>query len=266
MFPPQAIILAAGRGRRLGALTRTRPKCLLRVGSRTLLEHQLAALARHGIARAAIVIGYGGEQVQQVGGTQAEYIVNPRSAVTNSLYSLWLARHLTYEGFLLLNADVLFHPELLTRLLASPYPDALTVERRQRFDDEQMKVQLDGERVVALSKQLDAGRAHAENVGVVKFSAAGARALFAKIGELLAAGAECELCPFAFNALAPHYPLHAVVINGIPWIEIDFVADLQRARQEVLPSILAHDIARTPARTLGPASKLVNGPPADIEL
>ena len=265
MLPPQAIILAAGRGRRLGALTQTRPKCLLRVGSRTLLEHQLAALAHHGIERVAMVIGYGGEQVRQVGGAQAEYVVNPRSAVTNSLYSLWLARHLTREGFLLLNADVLFHPELLTRLLASPHPDALTVERGQGFDDEQMKVQLDGERVVALSKQLDAGRAHAENVGVVKFSAAGAGALLTKMEELVAAGAEREFCPFAFNALAPHYPLHAVVINGIPWIEIDFVADLRRARQEVLPSILARNVSRPLARPLRPASKMANGPTAGTE-
>jgi len=262
LLPPQAIILAAGRGRRLGALTRTRPKCLLRVGARTLLEHQLAALAQHGIARVAVVIGYGADQVRQVGGSQAEYIVNPRSTLTNSLYSLWLARHLTDQGFLLLNADVLFHPELLTRLLASPYPDALTVERGQEFDDEQMKVQLDGERVVALSKQLDAGRAHAENVGVVKFSAVGARTLLAKMKELLAAGAEREFCPFAFSALAPHYPLHAVIINGIPWIEIDFVADLRRARQEVLPSILARDFGSAPLR---PASKLANRPTPGME-
>jgi len=234
------------------------------VGARTLLEHQLAALAQHGIERVAVVIGYGGEQVRQAGGSQAEYIVNPRSTVTNSLYSLWLARQLTREGFLLLNADVLFHPELLARLLASPYPDALTVERGLTFDDEQMKVQLDGERVVALSKQLDAGRAHAENVGVVKFSAAGACALFAKMEELLAAGAgaEREFCPFAFNALAPHYPLHAVIIDGIPWIEIDFVADLRHARQKVLPSILARDLSSAPLR---PASKRANGPTAGIE-
>ncbi|MFQ5927621.1 MAG: NTP transferase domain-containing protein [Terriglobia bacterium] len=239
MKPSCAIILAAGKGRRLGALTRTRPKCLLRVGARTLLEHQLAALAQVGIERVAVVIGFAGERVRQVGGAGLHYIVNKRSTVTNSLYSLWLARDLARNGFLLLNADVLFHPELLVRLLHSHYPDALTVERGERFDAEAMKVTLAGDRVLALGKQLDSQRAHAENVGVVKFSPAGAEALFATSERLLARGAERELAPFAFYALAQDYPLHAVVINGIPWIEIDFVADLRRARQEILPALSA---------------------------
>jgi len=239
MKPPIAIILAAGRGSRLGALTRTRPKCLLRVGVCTLLEHQLAALARLGIERVAVVTGFAGERVRQVGGERLLYVVNPRSHSTNSFYSLWLTRELARDGFLLLNADVLFHPDLLARLLDSPYRDALTVERREQFTDEEMKVELAGDRVLALSKELEPRRAQAENVGVVKFSAPGAQALFSTMETLLARGAERELAPFAFNALAQRYPLHAVDITGIPWIEIDFASDLRRARREVLPAIAA---------------------------
>ncbi|MFQ5817075.1 MAG: NTP transferase domain-containing protein [Terriglobia bacterium] len=266
MKPSCAIILAAGRGRRLGVLTRTRPKCLLRVGARTLLEHQLAALALVGIERVAVVIGFAGEQVRQVGGAGLHYILNNRSTVTNSLYSLWLARDLARNGFLLLNADVLFHPELLVRLLHSPYPDALTVERRERFDAEEMKVTLAGDRVLALSKQLDAQRAHAENVGIVKFSPAGAEALFATMERLLARGAERELSPFAFHALAQHYPLHAVLINGIPWIEIDFVADLRRARREILPALTAHAwTPPTPVASPPAALKTPGRPVAGVE-
>lgn len=261
MHPPCAIILAAGRGRRLGVLTRAQPKCLLRVGARTLLEHQLAALAQVGVERVAVVIGFAGERVRQVGGARLHYIVNERSTLTNSFYSLWLAREVARDGFLLLNADVLFHPDLLLRLLHSSYPDALTVECRDLFGPEEMKVQLEGDRVLALSKQLEPQRAHAENVGVVKFSPAGAAALLATMERLLACGAERELSPFAFDALAQHYPLHAVVINGIPWIEIDFVADLSRARREILPQLEARAGRPRGAVAPPPAAPKTSGRP-----
>lgn len=259
MKPPIAIILAAGRGRRLGALTRSQPKCLLRVGPRTLLEHQLAALRQVGVERVAAVIGFAGEKVRAVGGNRLDYILNRRSSSTNSLYSLWLARHLARRGFLLLNADVFFPPEVLVRLLESPYPDALTVERRARFEAEEMKVELNGDRVLALSKELPGGRSHAENVGIVKFSAAGAEALSSTMERLLARGAERQFAPFAFNVLARDYPLHAVAIDGLPWIEIDFASDLRRARREILPFVAAARILVAEPASAGAAAATGNG-------
>jgi choline kinase len=234
-----AIILAAGRGHRLGKLTKHEPKCFLSVGPQTLLEHQLDALAGHGVKDVVVVVGYHGELVKARLNGQARAIVNPRHDSTNSLYSLWLAREHAREGFVLLNADVLFDPEILTRVLASPYPDALAVECRRSFTAEEMKVELDGHRILAMSKGLEPERSHAENLGVLKFSPQGARVLFDKTEELLAAGAEHEYCPYAFNAIAAERPLHAVPVDGLPWVEIDFAEDLRRAREEVWPAIQA---------------------------
>jgi choline kinase len=90
-------------------------------------------------------------------------------------------------------------------------------------------------------------------VGVLKFSAEGARVLFDRIEELLAAGAEKQFCPFAFNAIADERPLHAVPVDGLPWIEIDFVEDLVRAREEVLPAILGRRAAASALRAEAPA-------------
>ena len=252
-----AILLAAGRGRRLGSLTQGRPKCLLRVGTRTLLEHQLSALQGAGIERVVAVLGYAAPAVEEaLGGRPVIRVQNPRHRETNSLYSLWLARDYAGEGFVLLNADVLFDPEILGRLLASPHPDALAVERRPSFDPEDMKVELEGERVRALSKTLPAERAQAENLGVLKFSPAGSRALFACMEELLRQGAEGEMCPYAFDALAPRHPLYAVPVDGSPWIEIDFVDDLLRAREQVWPKILHRRTELAlPAPTLEPTAR-----------
>ena len=245
-FP--AIILAAGQGRRLGRLTRLRPKCLLRVGPRSLLDHQWAALAANGIDEVVVVAGYASEVVRARLKARATLIVNERHAETNSLYSLWLARDTARQGFVLLNADVLFDPEILRRVLASPHPEALAVERRRAFQAEEMKVELAGERIRALSKTLAASRAHAENVGVLKFSAAGARVLFAAMERLMADSGEKQFCPYAFNAIAPRHPLYAVPIEGLPWIEIDFADDFERARRDVWPAIEARQQAASPVR------------------
>ena len=255
---PTAIILAAGRGGRLGALTSERPKCLLRVGVRSLMEQQLEALHEQGLESVVVVAGYRAEAVEAELNDRARLLLNPRHAETNSLYSLWLAREFAADGFVLLNADVLFDPEILARVLHSPHPEAFAVERRRKFTPEEMKVELAGERILAMSKDLPAERAHAENVGVLKFSAEGARLLFDRMEELLTAGAETQFCPFAFNAIADERPLHAVPIDGLPWIEIDFVEDLMRAREEILPAILA----RRAAPAAAPAKALANPTPA----
>lgn len=232
-----AIILAAGRGRRLGSFTNERPKCLLHVGRRALIEHQLEALESCGIDRVFVVVGYNAAAVRTKLGSRVEYLTNPRHAETNSLYSLWLAREQTRQGFVLLNADVLFDAEILRRLLDSAYPDALAVELRNQFSPEEMKVCLSGDRILAMSKELDPPRAHAENVGVLKFSATGSQVLFARMEKLLAKGAEQQFCPYAFDAIASHHLLHAVSVDGLPWIEIDFVEDLVSAREEIWPAI-----------------------------
>lgn len=234
---PTAIILAAGRGNRLGALTEREPKCFLRVGPLTLLEHQLEALARFEVSPVVVVAGYRSEVVAARVNAHAQLIENARHATTNSLYSLWLAREQVHDGFVLLNADVLFDPEVLRRVLDSPNPQAFAVDRRSHFEAEEMKVELEGDRILALSKTLEPARSHAENVGLLKFSGAGARVLFDRIEELLAVGGEQQFCPYAFDAVAAELPLHAVPVEDLPWVEIDFLEDLRRAREEIWPAI-----------------------------
>ena len=82
---------------------------------------------------------------------------------------------------------------------------------------------------------------------VLKFSAAGAKVLFDKIEELLPVGGEQQFCPYAFNALAHEFPLHAVPVEDLPWIEIDFLEDLRRAREEIWPAIEARRRQSEPA-------------------
>src|SRR4029453_1684025 len=162
-------------------------------------------------------------------------------AETNSMYSLWMARPLLFEGFVVLNCDVLFHPVLLGDLIASKHENALLIAYREAgqapFGDEEMKVKVRCGRVRDISKQMDPEDADGENLGVVKFGPEGAAERVTIMDRLIAAGGLRDWAPRAFREFAQVRPLHAIGTRGLPWIEIDFPEDYQRAVREGLPQI-----------------------------
>ena len=113
----QAVVLAAGQGKRLRPLTEDTPKTLLDVGERAILEHILDALEATGYERVVVVTGFGNEQVKEHCRTHealdVEFVHNERFATTNNIYSLWLAREHATDGFTLVNSDTLFPAESL---------------------------------------------------------------------------------------------------------------------------------------------------------
>jgi choline kinase len=100
-----------------------------------------------------------------------------------------------------------------------------------------MKVQVRCGRVREISKQMDAGDADGENLGVVKFGPQGAAELVTIMDRLIAAGGLRDWAPRAFREFAQVRPLHAIGTRGFPWIEIDFPEDYHRAVREILPQI-----------------------------
>jgi L-glutamine-phosphate cytidylyltransferase len=237
----RAIILAAGAGSRLHGAAGDNPKCLLRLGGRTLLERQLDCLRSAGIDRVTVVVGYQAARVAEVCANSATLVENERYAATNSLYSLWLTRSLLSDGALVLNGDVLFHRRLLERLLEARPEDALLVDYRppspQAFGEEEMKVSVRAGRVVAIAKTMAWQEADGENVGLVKFGAAGAALLVRCLDDVVEGGSVRDWAPRAFQAFCRLRPLHAVGTGSLPWIEIDFPEDYARAQGEVLPLI-----------------------------
>jgi choline kinase len=238
----RAVILAAGRGGRLSGVIGERPKCLARIGDLTLLERQIDALRGAGIERITVVGGYAIDQVRRACDSGVDIVNNARYGSTNSLYSLWLTRDLLTEGFVVLNCDVLFHPRLLDDLLSARCDDALLVASRgsaQEYGEEEMKVRIRRGLVTAIAKSLPDEDSDAENIGIARFGAAGARALVEQLDRLVTAGAVRDWLPRAFHELCAVRPLHAIDSRGLPWIEIDFPEDYWRACSEVLPAIEA---------------------------
>jgi len=243
----RGVILAAGKGARLNGTIGDKPKCLLRVGDQTLVEREIAALRAAGIRDIVVVVGCQAEMVRRTCGHRVTYIENSRFAQTNSLYSLWLARPLLADGFVVMNCDVLFHPQLLTDLLQARHDNALMVSfDAGPFGDEEMKVKVRRGRVVEMAKTLEPAAADAENVGLVKFSAAGAGDLIALLDQRVAAGGLRDWAPRAFSDFARDHDLFAIGTRGYPWTEIDFPEDYERAVNEVLPAIEGGEGMRLP--------------------
>lgn len=236
----KAIILAAGKGTRLDGAA-VKPKCLVEIGGMTLLQRQIDSLRDANIKRIVVVVGFGAGRIREECGSDITFVENIHFAETSSLYSLWLAREHLTDGFVVLNSDVLFHPQLLENLLESSSDDALLLSDTDAtpLGDEEMKVKLKEDLVVDISKDMDPVEADGENVGIVKFSAPGAQALVGYMEELIASGAVKDWAPRAFREFALNHPLHALSTGGLPWIEIDFPEDYQRAVTEVYPRIEA---------------------------
>lgn len=235
----RAVILAAGRGHRLREVTGDRPKCLVRIGDQTLLERQIQSLQRCGVDEVAVVAGHRAADVRRACAPGIDLVINTRYESTNSLYSLWLARDLLTDGFVVLNCDVLFHDQLLWDLLTARDEDALLMaaSRGQAYSDEEMKIRVRSGCIAAIGKTLDAAETDGENVGIAKFGRDGAAMLVAELTGILAEGGLRDWLPQAFDRFARRRPLRVVETRGFPWTEIDFPEDYWRACAEVLPAI-----------------------------
>ena len=153
----KAIILAAGMASRLRPLTNNTPKCLLKIGERSLLQRSIDALISNGIKEIVIVTGYLHNQIedfvkQQYPNVNISFIHNEVYDSTNNIYSLWLARpKADGEEILLLDSDLLYDPEIITRILSTNAENVLTLIRHN-LGEEEMKVVTDSSVIIEISK------------------------------------------------------------------------------------------------------------------
>jgi L-glutamine-phosphate cytidylyltransferase len=247
----KAVILAAGRGSRLKRVTGDLPKCLARIGGLTLIERQMRAITACGLTDIVVVTGHGAADVRRACSSRVTVVHNKWFSSTNSLYSLWLARHLLVDGFVVFNCDVLFHTQLLRDLVTCRYDDAILASSSAPdggYTNEEMKVRVRSGRVVEISKTIPGCDTDAENVGIARFSAAGAVVLFEEMRALVAEGLTTAWLPAAFDRYCKRRALHVVDNRGFPWIEIDSPDDYWQACSSVLPALDPSEIPVRPDR------------------
>lgn len=238
----KAIILAAGLGKRLWSVTQHRPKCLVDLGGRPLLTRYLEALVAVGVKQAVLVVGYKQDMIRQavesgVEGVEVRYLVN-EAYHRGSMSSLWQARSEMDGDVLIMDADVLFHREILRRLVRSPHPTALCLDETVTQRGEECMAAVCGDRVVSLSKQMpNAFDLAGEGVGFLKVRRQDLSNLIESLKACVDAGQwdleyEDSLIDF-FSSVKVGFER----IGGLPWIEIDFPEDLARAERDVLPRL-----------------------------
>jgi len=239
-----ALIMAAGRGSRLGGLAEDRPKSLIDLGGITPLELQLEVLIARGVSRAVLVTGYRRELLQEAAERQAagriglEFIFNPFWSVTNVLGSAWFARDRLRDDFVYAHADTVFDPTILDDLLATDADIGLPVDMRAG-EPEQMKAEVAGGRVLHLSKELPDERTAGEFIGIGLFRSRIVPGLVDAIEREVADGAIGSYFEAAINRLIADGGAEAVAVptRGRAWTEIDFAEDLETARR-LLPAFL----------------------------
>ena len=243
----KAIILAAGAAQRLRPYTDNTPKCLIMVGAKTILEHQLDAIKSVGIKEVIIVVGYLKEQIisfarKRYPDLSFKFITNADYASTNTIYSLWLTREeMLQDDFIYFNADVVFHPEILVRLLDNGYPSALAVDKK-RCAEEEVKVIINDEgRITQIGKELDTSRAVGEFIGLARFGKSINSIFVDKLDESVKVNNVRAFFELALQNMAELVELYEVDVSDIPCIEIDFPEDLETARRETYPLIVEFD-------------------------
>ena len=237
----KGIILSAGQGKRLLPLTENLPKCLLRIGGRTVLEWQLRMLATAGVPEAVVVVGFGADAIERQlaeitpAGMRVRTLFNELYDRSDNLVSCAVASPEMHGDFLLLNGDTLADPAVIARLLASPeVPVAMAIARKDAYDADDMKVRCTGGRVTRVGKDLDAAATNGEAIGFSLYRGRGPALFTEALTDILKEPEGTRRWYLsAVNLLAGLGLVHRVSITGLQWAEIDYPDDLPRAQSVV---------------------------------
>ncbi|MEH1884037.1 phosphocholine cytidylyltransferase family protein [Nostoc sp.] len=244
----KAIILAAGVGRRLGKDGQIQPKCLLNFNGKSLLERHLNHLRHYQIDEVVIAVGYQAQRIQDeikaLGAEKWVSTVYNADYTKGSVISLWTVRqHLAAgDDILLMDADVLCDRRIIERLVKTDIPNSFLLDRDFEPGDEPVKLCVRDNYLVEFRKQVAPGLTYdfaGESVGFFRFGSAVAQRLATRTEQYVADGRDNEPYEEVIRDLLLETPetFGYEDITGLPWLEIDFPQDIERAKNEILPQI-----------------------------
>lgn len=244
----RAFIYAAGRATRLGPDYARRPKILIELGGRTLLEWHVMRLVEVGVTELTVITGHErGQIAAELPRLAAEYELNI-SEIHNPDYTegsvlsfeVSLAAVLARgDSVLLMDGDVLYPAEMLRRLIDSEHPSALLVDRNySTSDDDPVLVPMHGGRPFDFVKcwQGEADQI-GESIGFFKVSPADLKMIAAETRRRIAGEGRLDSYDHVLRELVKDGRFGCVDVSGLPWTEIDFPKDVDYARNEVLPGL-----------------------------
>jgi choline kinase len=240
------VILAAGMAKRLRPLTDTKPKCLLEVGGKTLLQRTIDAMASAGVKELLLITGYREQMIRDFvdkayhdSDLVFHFIDNADYEHNNNIYSLWMAgEKVRGQEFLLMDSDILCDPAAVLRI-ASEKEAALAVNRHE-LGEEEMKVVVDDQmRITEICKTCRPEDAMGESVGIEKMTAAYSEALFRELDQMILNEGLIDIFyERAFERLIPQgHTFRVIDTTDYFSYELDTPEDFHRA-QELMPAEL----------------------------
>jgi 2-aminoethylphosphonate-pyruvate transaminase len=251
----KVVILAAGAGRSLYPLTKDRPKALLPVAGVTILERLLGQTAGRGL-NAVVVVGYGKQRIVDMlrdldlpGGGRIEVVENPLYDRTNTLYSLWLGlARCGGSDVLVVDGDLICDEKVISQMIDDPRDAVVAIDRMRVMGDEEVKVVCDATgRVTGIGKDRPAGTAHGEFLGVARYSARVAQALYATADTMIRQGDRTAYYEDAITRLLEAHEIATFDVDGLHWVEVDFLSDYVEALRQFGDAERAETLASMPA-------------------
>lgn len=238
------VILAAGMAKRLRPLTDNKPKCLLEVGHRTLLERTVEAMHQAGISEFVVVTGYRADQIRDFLTSHFplftfHFLHNADYEHNNNIYSLWMSmQEVRGKDFLLMDSDILCDPAAVVRIASEP--ESVLAVNRHELGEEEMKVVVDAnQRITEISKTCRPEDAMGESVGIEHITADYSEALACELDLMIEQEGLIDIFyERAFERLIPQgHTFRVVDTTNYFSYELDTPEDFQRA-QELMPKEL----------------------------
>jgi choline kinase len=235
-----ALLLAAGLGNRLHPLTQNMPKCLTAVNGVPILEQLVSCLDQHDFKRLVVVTGHFENCIQdflgtQVGGITIDYVYSPLYATTNNIYSLWMAREIIREPFLLIESDLVFDVSLLDDML---YPDRIAIARMQPWMNGSTVTVNRFQEVKAfwIGKAGPSDELMYKTVNIYSLSLSSWHQIKERLDQHISAGRVNDYYETVFEEMVADgsLSLQTVSFDGKPWYEIDTIEDLAEAEEMFL--------------------------------
>jgi choline kinase len=206
----------------------------------TLIEWQIDELAKCGIDQVTVVVGYRADKVEKIlcsryDRNRVRTVYNEAYAVSDNLVSCWTVHNEMDEEFILLNGDTLFEAAVLQRLLeTNDHSVTVVVNQKSSYDADDMKVELEGCRLVKIGKDLLLSQVQGESIGMIMFRDQGPILFRDALEKALHDPASKKKYYLSvIDDLARKFPVWTCLINDLQWCEVDYKADIEQAQKVV---------------------------------
>ena len=221
----KAIIMAAGIGKRLRDLNINKPKCLITIGSKTLIRRSVDLLVSKGISDITVIVGYKSDLIRNELNNDVDYYENPDFQTNNSIKSLWYAKDLLEDDVLLLNGDLYYEQGILDYAINQTNPVVMLADST-RIDNADYRFGFSGNQINRYGKHLTNHETDGEYVGIVRIDKCFIKKFKQTLEEMITSGkSNIWWEDVLYSFIKKQIPIHYFDVAGTFWSEVDTLQD-----------------------------------------